>query len=336
MKTIVLIDSGNTRLKVGMIDGAAIGVGGAVGAASAADAASAEGAGGIAGFSGFAVGRDGLGRDIQGHALDNDDIQGLKDWLAALPSAPVAALGTNVAGAGLAAAIEAALDDIGCPLRWIVPQARAYGLTSRYTRPEQLGPDRWVSMLGVLALRDAAAHASGGHSGTGDHTDAAGIIGLGGVHGAADTPVPFLLASFGTATTLDTVSGDGVFEGGLILPGPMMMRRSLVSGTANLPLVQGDATAFPTDTQQAISSGVAAAQAGAVLRQWLAGLQRYGTEPQIYAAGGGWREVEVETRRLLTEAASAMGRLPPAVTVIENPVLHGLTRIAAATNLGSS
>jgi type III pantothenate kinase len=272
MKTIVLIDSGNTRLKVGVID---------------------EGA----------DRRNG----ILAQALDNDDVQGLKDWLATLPSAPVAALGTNVAGATRAAAIEAALKDIGCPTRWIVPQAQAYGLTSRYTRPEQLGPDRWVSMLGVLAMRDTTG-----------------------------SPAPFLLASFGTATTLDTVSGDGVFEGGLILPGPALMRQSLASGTANLPLVQGDATAFPTDTQQAISSGVVAAQAGAVLRQWLAGLQRYGTAPRIYAAGGGWREVEAETRRLLTDAASAMGRLPLPITVIENPVLYGLARIAATTNLGSS
>jgi type III pantothenate kinase len=301
MKTIVLIDSGNTRLKVGVIDGEA-------------------------------DRRNG----ILGQALDNDDVQGLKDWLATLPSAPVAALGTNVAGAARAAAIEAALKDIGCPTRWIVPQAQAYGLTSRYTRPEQLGPDRWVSMLGVLAMRDVATPAFGGHAGTGDHAGSAGAIGLGGVHAAADSSAPFLLASFGTATTLDTVSGDGVFEGGLILPGPALMRQSLASGTANLPLVHGDATAFPTDTQQAISSGVVAAQAGAVLRQWLAGLQRYGTAPRIYAAGGGWREVEAETRRLLTDAASAMGSLPPPITVVENPVLYGLASIAATTNLGSS
>ena len=31
---------------------------------------------------------------------------------------------------------------------------------------------------------------------------------------------PFLLASFGTATTIDTVGPDNVFAGGLILPGP--------------------------------------------------------------------------------------------------------------------
>jgi type III pantothenate kinase len=244
-------------------------------------------------------------RNISVHALDSKDIEGLRDWLGALPAAPAAVLGTNVAGAAKGAAIEAALADSGCAVRWIVPQARAYGLTSRYTRPEQLGADRWVSMLGVLAAGDA--------SGDG----------------------PFLLATFGTATTLDTVSRDGVFEGGLILPGPALMRQSLASGTANLPLADGSLQDFPTDTHQAISSGVAAAQAGAVVRQWLAGVRRYGEAPRVYAAGGGWHEVEAETRRLLDDAATAMGYVPPSVTMIENPVLNGLAYIAATTNLGS-
>lgn len=304
MKTIVLIDSGNTRLKVGVID------------ATATSRAS----------DGHAMAPD---AGILTQALDNDDAQGLNHWLGALPRVPVAALGTNVAGPARAAVIETALAEIGCPLRWIVPRVQAYGLTSRYTQPELLGADRWVSMLGVMARREDTEFGQWASDSPGD-----ALPGLQSDH--AEVSTPFLLASFGTATTLDTVSGDGVFEGGLILPGPVMMRRSLASGTANLPLAEGDATAFPTDTQHAIASGVAAAQAGAVLRQWLAGMQRYGIAPQLYATGGGWHEVEAETRRLLSDAAAAMSRLPPAITVIENPVLCGLARIAAATNLEAS
>lgn len=283
MKNVLLIDSGNTRLKVAMI---------AVDAVGAEDARPKVSA---------------MADDIRAHTIDTNDTQGFKDWLAGLPAPPVSALGTNVAGTARATDMEAALTQIGCPVRWIVPQARAYGLTSRYTKPEQLGADRWASMLGVMARQETAGSVA---------------------------PAPFLLASFGTATTIDTVSADGVFEGGLILPGPALMRSALAAGTANLPLVQGDATAYPTDTQQAISSGVAAAQAGAVLRQWLAGARLYGVPPRIYAAGGGWPDVEAETRRLLGEATAGMGCLPPAITVIENPVLYGLARIARAGNLG--
>jgi type III pantothenate kinase len=279
--SILLIDSGNTRLKLGIIDDL--------------QAEAAQGA---------------QNRPLITHAVANNDIQGLRDWLAALPAPPRAALGTNVAGAERGAAIEAALATYGCPLRWVQAQAQAYGLTSRYARPEQLGADRWVSMVGVLAGLAAQRRSVG--------------------------PMPaFLLASFGTATTLDTVSSEGVFEGGLILPGPELMRLSLASGTANLPLAHGESQDFPTDTHQAITSGVAAAQAGAVVRQWLAGLRRYGDAPQVYAAGGGWQDVAAETKRLLAQAAAALGRLPPEVTVIENPVLNGLAHLAANIKLGS-
>ena len=56
---------------------------------------------------------------------------------------------------------------------------------------------------------------------------------------------PFLLASFGTATTIDTVGPDNVFAGGLILPGPAMMRNALAHGTANLPVADGASSPIP-------------------------------------------------------------------------------------------
>jgi type III pantothenate kinase len=299
MSIIVLIDSGNTRLKVGIADIARV------------DSLERRGMRTTAGQAGEAGSIPESRRAVRMvHNLDNNDVQGLKDWLGSLPAAPTAALGTNVAGAARGAGIESALAALGCPMRWIVPQAQAYGLASRYARPEQLGADRWVSMLGVLAESLSPAASS------------------------AARP-SFLLASFGTATTLDTVSSQGVFEGGLILPGPALMRQSLASGTANLPLAQGIPQDFPTDTHGAISSGVAAAQAGAVVRQWLAGARHYGEPPRVYASGGGWTEVEAETRRLLADAAAAMGRLPPQVAVIENPVLKGLAYIAGLDHQGS-
>ena len=65
--------------------------------------------------------------------------------------------------------------------------AQHAGTDQRYRQPAQLGSDRWA---------------------------AAGVCRLPGAH------PPFLLASFGTATTIDTVGPDNVFAGGLILPGP--------------------------------------------------------------------------------------------------------------------
>jgi len=258
---MILIDSGNTRLKVAILR---------------------------------------AGRAESATALDNDDPAALDRWLGGLPTAPCQALGSNVAGPARAEAIEAALARRQCAATWVRPRTHALGLTSRYTDPTQLGPDRWAAMLGVMVGNAAAQEAH-----------------------------PFLLASFGTATTLDCVSADGVFEGGAILPGPAMMRKSLASGTADLPLTHGPAVAFPRDTGQAISTGVAAAQAGALLRQWLAALERFGATPRLYVTGGGWPDVEAETRRMLAHAASHIAAAPPPPCVLANPVLDGLAGLAS-------
>ncbi|WP_233234440.1 type III pantothenate kinase [Bordetella sp. LUAb4] len=266
----ILIDSGNTRLKVGLVS-----VGGTLASTITC-------------------------------AFDNNDTDAFAAWLDGLPAVPRHAMGSNVAGLERAAAIEAALTRHGCAVEWITPREQALGLTSRYQHPARLGSDRWAAMLGVL--------------------------------NRLPSPRPaFLLASFGTATTLDTVSAEGVFEGGLILPGPVMMRRALASGTADLPLAHAEPVLFPTETHAAISTGVAAAQAGALLRQWLAARQRYGGQsPALFVAGGGWHEVEAEARRLLAQVTEATGDLPCVPQVVDNPVLDGLAGLLRAQSASPS
>ena len=195
------------------------------------------------------------------------------------------------------AGIREALARHHCPVHWISSRAQLLHLKNGYTQPSQLGTDRLVSLLGVRS-RLTAVHP------------------------------PFVLASFGTATTIDTVGPDDTFIGGLIFPGPALMRSSLARGTANLPLANGSVTDFPTDTHQAIASGIAAAQAGAVLRQWLAACQHYGQAAELYVAGGGWPEVEHETQRLLAQTGSTMG-MAPTPRHLDRPVLDGLALLAS-------
>ncbi|KAG1390271.1 hypothetical protein G6F58_013042 [Rhizopus delemar] len=109
-----------------------------------------------------------------------------------------------------------------------------------------------------------------------------------------------------------------------------MLRTSLAHGTATSPRAEGQVVAYPVDTHEAIASGIAAAQAGAVVRQWLAGRQRYGQAPQIYAAGGGWPEVHQEIERLRADAGGARGAAPGPV-YLDHPVLDGLAAVARAT-----
>jgi type III pantothenate kinase len=113
------------------------------------------------------------------------------------------------------------------------------GVTNSYRDPTQLGTDRWLAMIGAHRLLPGRA---------------------------------LLVCGFGTATTIDLMvpsagdAGLSVFVGGLILPGVETMRTSLSSGTARLPLAVGHPADFGVHTDDAITGGIVAAQAGAVER----------------------------------------------------------------------
>ena len=259
-----------------------------------------------------------------------------RDWLDALPRRPSRALGVNVAGEAVAAELDSLL---GWPVRWVKAGAQGLGVLNGYREPAQLGADRWAAMLG-LAWHERRRRAGAAH--TGGRADApdslAGAVGHADSAKGLDTRACALLAIFGTATTIDTLrpaaagaGGETGFEfpGGLILPGPAMMLSSLSSGTANLPLARAEPALYPTHTHQAIATGVAAAQAGAVLRQWLAGLEQCGQPPKVYVSGGGWPAVRDETLRLLARACAGLGLAEQAVHWLDAPVLDGLACLAS-------
>lgn len=280
---IVLIDAGNTRVKAGWVN-----------------ARTGE-------------------RETDPIALTHDNLDQLSHWLGKLPATPVKALGVNVAGDVVAAAIEDVFHLHDCPIEWVKGQEEALNVTNTYDNPVQLGPDRWLSMLGLA------------HRPHPQISENVGEISQG-------VFPPIILASFGTATTIDTLVVDVArsapnsirytFKGGTILPGPALMKTSLAEGTANLPEAHSEPTAYPTHTHQAISTGVAAAQAGAVLRQWLIGLEYYGHGPLVYSAGGAWPLVKEETRRLLHFTQQQLGQPQTPIEWLGTPVLDGLSALA--------
>ncbi len=242
-------------------------------------------------------------REPQVTAFPHDDIQTtLPDWLGKLPERPQAALGVNVGGTALGdTLVRIVADHAGCATHWQMSTPGALGLSNGYANPAQLGCDRWLAMLGLWA------HPSHRQEG-------------------AMRPVQ-VLASFGTATTIDTLSPQGRFEGGLILPGLQLMLDSLARGTANLPRAGGLSALFPTDTNQAIASGVLAAQAGAILRQLLAARERFPAQTlRLAVTGGAWPDIQPELMRLLDDAGIAL-----APWIMDNPVLDGLAMLAAQT-----
>ncbi|HLR13438.1 MAG TPA: type III pantothenate kinase [Burkholderiaceae bacterium] len=236
-------------------------------------------------------------------AIPHSQTDRLVTWLDEQGVLAVRALGTNVAGVDTATRIQQALSCAQCPpAQWLsgMDYASELNVVNNYQEPEKLGADRWAAMLGL------AAHAE-------DHT------------------TPLLLASFGTATTVDvlcpTPSG-WQFAGGLILPGAELMRQALATQTADLPSAHGTVVDFPRDTHQAIISGITAAQAGAVARQWQATLRQFRLAPIVFCTGGNWLLVadEVQTQLQTLQTQHGLQR-PPARTLVA-PVLDGLARVA--------
>lgn len=117
--------------------------------------------------------------------------------------------------------------------KWVRPASarQGLGLTSAYRKPEKLGVDRWLAMIGAL-------HAYPGAN---------------------------CVVDCGTAITVDFVAADGRHQGGLICPGLRLMTQALAANTHALPVAAGaGATALGTDTDAAIQAGVQWAAAGLV------------------------------------------------------------------------
>ena len=147
-----------------------------------------------------------------------------------------AALISNVAGAALRARLELALPTGLQQTRWFASQPQLAGLKNGYRNPFQLGCDRFAAAIGARALAPGRA---------------------------------LIVATCGTATTIDAISPDGVFVGGMILPGLGLMASSLARNTAQLPQIAQDGKlpdGFADNTDDAILSGCLAAQAGAIER----------------------------------------------------------------------
>jgi type III pantothenate kinase len=140
----------------------------------------------------------------------------------------------NVAGEAVAADIEEALAPRYGRVDWLRSSAACCGVRNGYEHPERLGADRWAALIGARAKVRSAC----------------------------------LVVCAGTATTVDWLGADGVFRGGLILPGVDLMRASLARNTALLPLAEGELRAAPRNTMDAIVSGCLYAQLGAIERMY--------------------------------------------------------------------
>ncbi len=166
---------------------------------------------------------------------------------------------------------------------WFASLAQLDGMRNGYRDPGQLGCDRFAAALGARALEPGKA---------------------------------LIVATCGTATTIDAVTADGRFLGGMILPGLGLMAAALAKNTAQLPQVAPGrllAAGFADNTDDAILAGCLSAQAGAIERA--CALHR---ATACIVSGG------------------AAPYIAPVLTVahrmVDNIVLIGLQRAAAASD----
>jgi type III pantothenate kinase len=162
---------------------------------------------------------------------------------------------------------------------WVKGERELCGVRNRYDRPETLGPDRWASLIAARSLEPRRA---------------------------------CLVVNAGTATTVDVLTTEGEFAGGVILPGVDLMRFVLHEHTGRLPLQEGHFVQAPRNTLDAIETGCRHAQAGAVERMHRA----MGPDCVCLVSGGAGRAL--------------IERLDLPCRFVENLVLEGLARIAAA------
>jgi type III pantothenate kinase len=203
--------------------------------------------------------RSDLGNWVAYGALFHKDLDGL--GAAWRDHAITRVLASNVAGAAMREQIERALLHAAgmkpLPVEWFASSAERGGLRNGYRNPAQLGCDRFASAIGAHTLFPDRA---------------------------------LIVATCGTATTVDAVTPDGVFQGGMILPGLGLMASSLARNTAQLPQV-GETVSVPRlfadNTDDAIISGCVAAQTGAIERAVAALTQQHGPVHCVLSGGAG-------------------------------------------------
>jgi type III pantothenate kinase len=191
-------------------------------------------------------------------------------------------IASNVAGRDHEVGLQSL---VPVPVEWFVSAPEAAGVRNRYRDPAQLGCDRFAAAIGARALFPSR---------------------------------DLIIANCGTATTVDALTADGVFIGGMILPGWRLMTEALARKTARLPLVSekeaASASCFADNTDDAIRSGCLAAQAGAIAFAFAEHAKRYG-EVHCIVSGGGAGMIAPHLRVPYVE--------------VENVVLIGLQAYAA-------
>jgi type III pantothenate kinase len=140
----------------------------------------------------------------------------------------------------------------GIDVEVVQTSATAFGVTNAYAIPENLGVDRWLTLLAV-------------HN---------------------ENPAAVCIVDCGTAITIDVMDNNGHHLGGLILPGFDLMREALLDQT-HIPRVgrMESIDILGTDTAGAVSSASVHAAAALIDRVMERISHRLGVRPALVLTG---------------------------------------------------
>ena len=128
---------------------------------------------------------------------ESDFLSVLLPYSADISRVAVSMVGSDQAEAALRKAIKAVTD---APVQFYWAEKQRFGLVNSYRQVSAMGADRWHAMVGAWS----------------------------------DFQSGFAVVDAGSAVTVDYVRNDGSHLGGYILPGLMMMRRSLKMDAARI------------------------------------------------------------------------------------------------------
>lgn len=283
-------------------------------------------------------------------ATSYDQPQAFSQWLERTllndPDHQVQALGISVVSERTRSWVENILKDHQCQVQWLDACTPSTVVHNAYEAPTQLGADRWFGALGAFYQLNP-------------HPAQALVYCSFGTATTIDTIVPQMAyptqekrshknSDAGSDNLNDHHSSHHdneqsapsrekpwVYLGGLILPGPYLMYQSLDQHTARLSLGQGALQDFPVNTRSAISSGIAAAQTGALSQQIRRAQQRCPEHPVlVVCSGGGWPLIATAVDRLFQQWPQLHSNGPlPQLHYYEHSVLLGLGSILIQPNL---
>ena len=164
---------------------------------------------------------------------------------------------SNVGGEAIAAACTQVFQRrFSLTPEFLVSQSSQAGVTNAYREPAKLGVDRWLAMIAAFAKK---RH-------------------------------PVCVVSVGTALTIDVVEGLGKHLGGVIAPGPNLMRETLLRNTSDIaPRMTPAAPAaslFADHTHAAVENGCRYALAALIDRAYRDACDRVSPKPHLLITGG--------------------------------------------------